>query len=249
MTGLDKYYQILKIESGASVEEIKKAYRQLAKKWHPDNFNDSPEKAELAEEKFLEIHGAYEILKNHKDSYHDHNKNVNNSQKSVFVRRSLDNNKKKADFYYNLGVEEAEHEEWEEAIRYFTHAIKLDKDFIDAYYYRGAVLEKQGLKLRAESDWSRADFLKSFEQNKVEFNYYQNNSKKKNKVRYTSKNRFNNSIKKKQANLFVWFSISFSFILIAFGLAFVNYSESRRDNNQGLNYFLDDQKIFTLINN
>jgi len=63
MNKLDKYYQILNIQSGASVEEVKKAYRQLAKKWHPDNFNDSPEKAELAEKKFRNSRGLRSFKK------------------------------------------------------------------------------------------------------------------------------------------------------------------------------------------
>jgi len=52
------YYQILGVTKEASVEEIKKAYRDLAKKWHPDK---NPNNAE-AEEKFKEISEAYETL-------------------------------------------------------------------------------------------------------------------------------------------------------------------------------------------
>lgn len=51
------YYETLGVAKGASVEEIKKAYRKLALQWHPDR-NKSSE----AEEKFKEINEAYEIL-------------------------------------------------------------------------------------------------------------------------------------------------------------------------------------------
>ncbi len=50
-------YETLEVSSNASADEIKKAYRKLARKYHPD-INKSPE----AEEKFKEINAAYEIL-------------------------------------------------------------------------------------------------------------------------------------------------------------------------------------------
>ncbi|WP_121021551.1 DnaJ C-terminal domain-containing protein [Helicobacter vulpis] len=50
-------YETLEVSEGASTEEIKKSYRRLARKYHPD-LNKSKE----AEEKFKEINAAYEIL-------------------------------------------------------------------------------------------------------------------------------------------------------------------------------------------
>lgn len=51
------YYKILGIQSGANEEEIKKAYRRMALKFHPDK-NKDPN----AEEKFKEVAEAYEVL-------------------------------------------------------------------------------------------------------------------------------------------------------------------------------------------
>ena len=52
------YYETLEVPRGATEEEIKKAYRKLARKYHPDvNRNDK-----TAEEKFKEINEAYEVL-------------------------------------------------------------------------------------------------------------------------------------------------------------------------------------------
>ncbi len=52
------YYEVLGVQKGASAEEIKKAYRKLALKYHPDRNPDNKE----AEEKFKEAAEAYEIL-------------------------------------------------------------------------------------------------------------------------------------------------------------------------------------------
>ena len=54
-------YQILGVSENASDEEIKKAYRELARKYHPDNYHDNP-LADLAQEKMKEINAAYEQI-------------------------------------------------------------------------------------------------------------------------------------------------------------------------------------------
>lgn len=52
-------YEILGVEKGASADEIKKSYRKLAMKYHPDQNKDNEE----AEAKFKEVNAAYDILK------------------------------------------------------------------------------------------------------------------------------------------------------------------------------------------
>jgi curved DNA-binding protein len=51
-------YETLGLSENANASEIKKAYRQKAKEYHPDTNPNNPE----AEEKFKEINAAYEIL-------------------------------------------------------------------------------------------------------------------------------------------------------------------------------------------
>ncbi len=54
-------YEVLGIKEGATKEEIKAAYREQVKKYHPDRHQDNP-LYELAEEKLQEINEAYETL-------------------------------------------------------------------------------------------------------------------------------------------------------------------------------------------
>lgn len=57
-------YRILELEPGATPAEVKQAYRDLAKIWHPDRFPNEPRVQEKAQEKLKEINRAYEQLKN-----------------------------------------------------------------------------------------------------------------------------------------------------------------------------------------
>ena len=71
------YYAVLGVEKTASADEIKKVYRNLAKKYHPDLNGHSAE----SEEKFKEINEAYSVLgdaekRNNYDTYGSADGNV-----------------------------------------------------------------------------------------------------------------------------------------------------------------------------
>ena len=63
------YYEVLGVSKSATADEIKKAYRRLAMKYHPDRNKDD---GEASESKFKEAKEAYEVLKdNDKRSTYD----------------------------------------------------------------------------------------------------------------------------------------------------------------------------------
>ena len=107
-------YQILGVSENASDEEIKKAYRELARKYHPDNYHDNP-LADLAQEKMKEINAAYEQITKERASgkrgsgsggasYGDHNAEWNFLKGAVCYRRG-----------------------WlDEALRYYRTACQMD---------------------------------------------------------------------------------------------------------------------------
>lgn len=67
---LNRAYEILKVNQNDDFEKIKKMYKELCKKYHPDLYQDENIK-ELTEEKLKEVNEAYEIL----EKYYNEEKN------------------------------------------------------------------------------------------------------------------------------------------------------------------------------
>ncbi len=63
MDTIGHYYEVLGLKRNASPDEVKEAYRDLARVWHPDRFPTDPRLRKKAEEKLKEINEAYEHLR------------------------------------------------------------------------------------------------------------------------------------------------------------------------------------------
>ena len=92
-------YEVLGVPRNASNDEIKKAYRQLCKKYHPDSYVDNP-LADLAEEKFKEVQAAYDQIMKEREgggySYSTSGQTQSSSQETVELQaaRNYINNRR-----------------------------------------------------------------------------------------------------------------------------------------------------------
>ncbi|MBE9222187.1 DnaJ domain-containing protein [Cyanobacterium stanieri LEGE 03274] len=234
MESINQYYEILGIDINADINEIKRAYRKLAKKYHPDLVNQNIQKQKEAEEKFQIITNAYHQIKSYVED--------NNLEKSnIVLQWDINNQEVNANLYYNLGALEAEAENWEDAILYFNQAIKLNSNFLNAYYYRAAVLEKLGLQLRANADLSTAENLKIRLENVSFSNDYENNMtiRKGKKYGYSSrlrhgfsgnnKNQFISRTSYKKNFRYGWYIMIIFVLFVSFTVAIIN-SQSENNN-------------------
>lgn len=139
-------YKILNVPPDATDEQIKQAYRALAKKYHPDNYANSP-LAETASEKMKEINDAYDkILAERKkaknqgrnyQSYHESQTRFANIRNLINAGRfneaeqilsSVISTERDAEWYYLMGVVVYRKGWLENAYNYFETACKMDPE-------------------------------------------------------------------------------------------------------------------------
>lgn len=147
-------YEVLGVPKTATKDEIKKAYRDLAKKYHPDVHTDNP-LADLAEEKFKEVQSAYEQIMNEEEAKSGFNtRSAGNANSGAYnyvnirtliarndlrsARKSLDSIAlKSAEWYFLSGVVYSRFGNAGLALKDMAMAVEMDPgntEYVNAYY-------------------------------------------------------------------------------------------------------------------
>ncbi len=134
-------YEVLGVDRSASKDEIKKAYRSLARKYHPDNYTDSPLK-DSAEEKMKEINEAYDLISSGKaekvyNSGYSGNSayreveiliRQNRLQQAEQVLENMNESQRDAHWYYLKGMINYRRGWTQQAYSYFTMAHNMEPE-------------------------------------------------------------------------------------------------------------------------
>lgn len=160
---MDEYYEILGIPENASENDIKKAFRKLAKQYHPDS-QFARENPLEAEEYFLKIKDAYEVL-----SDRDRRIEYDNSRLTINGRRVLNKRQsEKAKGLYLEGINAYKNGQFEKASMLFRNTLGIDPNNPLYCSWLGMSLSKQKDFLHEAKKWcelavtlepSNTDFL------------------------------------------------------------------------------------------
>lgn len=149
-------YEVLGVKPGASQDEIKRAYKELVKKYHPDQYANNP-LSDLASEKLKEVNEAYEMLTGNGTktsgsyqssqsaggSYSGGNADFNRVRMLIQSRnieeadRILDNMAlKNAEWHYLKGIIHLNRGWYDKAVMHLNQAVSMDPNNIE---YRNAL--------------------------------------------------------------------------------------------------------------
>lgn len=142
-------YEVLGLKKNASPEEIKRAYKKLAKQYHPDQYGDNPLR-DLAEEKMREINEAYDtLMKNtygyqqntNSSSNYSSSQNYNTNTQNIYQEIRMDINRgniraaeqklnsisiRNAEWNYLMGLVFMKKGWYDSANNYIINAVNLD---------------------------------------------------------------------------------------------------------------------------
>lgn len=162
MNNMNDPYSVLGISSSASDEEVKQAYRRLAKKYHPDNYMNSP-LADTASEKMKEINDAYDRILNERRQQKKGSSGTNPSYQYTqsgltHIRMLINNgnftaadeelsdipsNQRNAEWYYLMGVVTYQRGWLEDAYNYFQTACRMDPSNVEYQAFFNRVREQR----------------------------------------------------------------------------------------------------------
>ncbi len=145
------FYELLGVNRTATEEEIKRAYFNLARKYHPDRFNQQVKDTSLINEVFNSLTDAYRIL------IDPQKRKEYDSQLDTGSQDSTEDQAKKADIKFRQGRTLFNQGMYEEAIIFLEEAIRLRREKAD-YFLLLAMAESKldAYKKKAEQDFLRA---------------------------------------------------------------------------------------------
>lgn len=154
-------YEVLGIPKDATEDQIKSAYRELARKYHPDNYADNP-LSDLASEKMQEINDAYDKIMNQRKHRKNTGNDFNNQQSNYPDIRNLimsnrleqaqelldgvPTNQRDAEWYFLNGTVQYKRGWFDGAYASFSNACRLDPTNAE---YRAALNRMQHTRTTA----------------------------------------------------------------------------------------------------
>ncbi|MEW6686055.1 MAG: DnaJ domain-containing protein [Candidatus Edwardsbacteria bacterium] len=151
------YYAILGVDRFATEQEIKTAYRQLAKKYHPDYQTEGQK--QLTNVQFDEINEAYHTLIDRKKRS-EYDCILRDKTGTLAPEKTLQMNQ--AETSYGHGIEALKRAEYRRAIEYFRAAIKFNPQKAMFYNRLGLALGMIGKYKEAETYCEQAIKLEMF---------------------------------------------------------------------------------------
>lgn len=148
-------YEVLGIREGASQEEIKAAYKELVKKYHPDKYANNP-LSELAEEKMQEINQAYDMLmKGTSGSYGGGNASGSDFMQ---IRRDIDMgnlsaaedmlnraSNRNAEWFFLKGVISSRKGWYDDAVKNMQQAVNMDPSNQEYQRHLSSLMNQGGM--------------------------------------------------------------------------------------------------------